>query len=590
MRPSPASIVIALVVAITSSAPLLLSSPAFSQQQDPPAAPPVVNATPMPVNATVTAVTLYPGRAAVTRTASLNLQPGAYDLRFTNLPESVQPDTLQARTGNGGGGLKVLSVDFVQEAAVDVAVTPEVADIDKHIKRLEQALRAMSDQRAIIQSQQDFLDALTIRTTADASNAGGSAQLDLDAVKKQMDFITNERKRLQSLSASLDVEQPNMQAEIAAARANRAAAAAKVNSTRTAVVSVVTPTPFTGDVGLTYLVAGADWSPAYNIRASAELNSVQVEYDAVLQQRTGEDWNDVRLTLSTAQPTVAANPPELAPWYVDIARPELERGMTNGRAGSVDAEAFRRSPADKAKAEIDIDGDGFFEGVAADAQVAGAGPSVTFELPRAVTIKSNSDRQQRTRIASIDSASMFVHVATPLLGESTYLRGDLINRSPYQLLGGPASIFVGQDYVGPTVMRSVAPAGEYQLHFGIDQAVKVKRQLVRKTTENTGLLSGGRRTISEYRLVIDNGTGHDITLELWDRIPVSRNEEIQIELTEPSVRLASDQHYLTEQRPTGLLKWWLTIPASSRGLNAMEITYGVRIDRAKDVQMTPLPE
>lgn len=560
---------------------LLPGAPGFAQQ-DQPAAPPVVNATPLPVDATVTAVTLYPGRAAVTRTAAINLQPGAYDLRFTNLPESVQPGNLQARTG---AGLKVLSVDFVQEAAADVATTPEVADLDKQIKRLSQALRAMVDQRELIKSQEEFLNALTIRTTADASNASGTPQLDLDAVQKQMQFITAERKRLQSERAALDVEQPKLESDLAAAKANRDAAAAKAGATRTAVVSVVTPTPFNGEVALTYLVSNATWQPSYNIRVANELDSVEVEYDAVLQQRTGEDWNDVRLTLSTAQPSVATNPPSLDPWYVDIARPQANLGFT-APAASVEAEAgrFRRAEMEDKSKNADLDG------LAADAQVSGGGPSVTFELPRAVTVKSNSERQQRTRIASIDSASMFVHVATPMLSESVYLRGDLINRSPYQLLPGEAAIFVGQDYVGPTQMRSVAPGGEYQTHFGIDQAVKIKRQLVNKITENTGLLSGGRRTIYDYRLVIDNGSGHDITLELWDRIPVSRNEEIQIELTDPSVKLASDQLYLTEMRPMGLLKWWLTIPAGSRGLNSMEITYSVRIDRAKDVQMTPLPE
>ena len=93
-----------------------------------------------------------------------------------------------------------------------------------------------------------------------------------------------------------------------------------------------------------------------------------------------------------------------------------------------------------------------------------------------------------------------------------------------------------------------------------------------------------------YRITIDNGSGRDITLEMWDRIPVSRHEDIQIQLIEPNVRLADDQHYITEQRPQGLLKWWLTVPATARDRNPMLVTYGVRIDRAKDVQTTPLPE
>ncbi|MBC7792516.1 MAG: DUF4139 domain-containing protein, partial [Clostridia bacterium] len=177
-----------------------------------------------------------------------------------------------------------------------------------------------------------------------------------------------------------------------------------------------------------------------------------------------------------------------------------------------------------------------------------------------------------------------------LLTEAVYLRGDLTNSSAYQLLAGPASIFVGQDYVGPTAIGSVAPQGEFQMHFGIDQTVKARKQLLVKSSESTGLLSGGRRTSSSYRITIDNSSGRDLTLELWDRIPVSRSEDIQIQMIDLTTKLATDAHYATEQQPQGLLKWWLNISATARGLQSFTIDYTVRIDRAKDVIMTPLPE
>ena len=546
-------------------------------------APPIVDAQPLDVDASISAVTLYPGRAAVTRHTSVSLHSGAFDLRFNNLPETIQSDTLQARTDSG---LRVLSVEYEQRAVADVATSPAVVELDSRIKSLMQSLRAMTDERELIKSQDEFLAALTIRTTSDAAAAGGTAKLDLDAVKNQMEFITAERKRLQVERAALDTEQPKIEAELAAAKANRDAAVGRGSVARTAVVSVVAPDTFNGEVALTYLVANATWEPAYNIRAAGDLSSVQIEYDAMLTQRTGEDWDDVRLTLSTATPTIAANPPAISPFFVDIWRPEQlarGRGGESRAAPATDVEGFRR-------VEIDRDAAASLERLAEDAQVAGNGPAVTFELPRAVTVKTNVDRQQRTRIAAIDSSATFVHVATPLLTEAVYLRGDLVNSSAYQLLTGRASIFVGQDYIGPTSLGSVAPGGQMQLHFGIDNSVKARRTLISKTTENTGLLSGGRRTSYDYRITIDNGSGRDITLEMWDRIPVSRHEDIQIQLIEPNVRLADDQHYITEQRPQGLLKWWLTVPATARDRNPMLVTYGVRIDRAKDVQTTPLPE
>jgi uncharacterized protein (TIGR02231 family) len=546
-------------------------------RQDQPARP--FESSVIQVDAAVSAVTLYRGRGAVTRVANVDLAPGVYDLHFPDLPATVQSRSLQVRTADG---LKVLSVDDVQKASADAVTSPEIARADQDIKSLEQALRGIADQRELIKSQEDLLAALTIRTTSDAAMAGATTKLDLDAVKQQMEFITVERKRLQAERAALDIEQPTLEANLAAAKANRQALGGDRTVSRMAIVSVAAPESFKGNVALTYLVTDATWEPTYNVRAAADLSSAQIEYDAILEQRTGEDWTDVRLVLSTAQPTIAASPPALEPWYIDLA--SAHAGVVASRAPAAAAgEALHR------QAEVAADKERLND-LASDAQVAGGGPSVTFELPRPITVKTHADRHQTTRIATINTSPMFVHVATPLLTEAVYLRGDLANSSAYHFLPGRAAIFLGQDYIGPTAMPSVAPGSNFKMHFGIDQTVRARRQLAGRVTESTGLLSGGRRTTSDYRIAIDNASGRNLTLEVWDRIPVSRNEQIQVQLIEPNISLASDAYYTAEQQPQGLLKWWLSVPAGASERNAFVISWSVQIDRAKDVQVTPLPD
>jgi uncharacterized protein (TIGR02231 family) len=228
--------------------------------------------------------------------------------------------------------------------------------------------------------------------------------------------------------------------------------------------------------------------------------------------------------------------------------------------------------------------------LARDAEVAGSGPSVTYRLPRPVTVETNIDKQQRSRIATLQSGGEFVHVAAPLLTDHVYVRGTLTNHSPYIILPGPVSIFVGQDYVGPTVLDVVAPGGTFEMHFGIDSSVKASRLLVEKKTTKTGLLGGGLKTEYDYRISIDNGSGKAVRLELWDRYPVSRTDQIVVELAGLSQPLATDAEYVEESKPLGLLKWVLSVPATATGNSAMTVTWGVRVNRAKNVDMTPLPD
>ena len=547
--------------------------PAAAQEADTATAVRTVN-----VPAAVSAVTVYRGRAAVIRRATLTLEAGRHDLRFRGLPETIQPETLQARIS---GSARVLEVQFDQVAAADVR-TPETEQLDRQIDDLRARLDDLAGQEKVIALQEAFLEKVAVRAAADATDAGGTSRLDLDAVREQLAFLTEERGKLIGQRSELEMSRKTVREELTAAQARRDAIAAPGTTVRIATVAIVATAAGEATVDLTYLVANATWQPAYNIRAAADGSIVDIEYDALLWQRTGENWNAVEMTLSTTQPTMAANPPTVEPWFVDVQRPMPARGR-----GAVEVAA--PAPMGGGTFGEPVAGDEF-ERLGRDADVAGSGPSVTYRLPRPVTVETNIEKQQRSRIATLQSGGEFVHVAAPLLTDHVYVRGTLTNHSPYIILPGPVSIFMGQDYVGPTVLDVVAPGGTFEMHFGIDASVKASRLLVEKKTTKTGLLGGGLKTEYDYRITIDNGTGKALMLELWDRYPVSRSDQITVELAGLSHPLDTDATYVEERKPQGLLKWVLSIPSTATGNSAVAVTWGVRINRAKNVEMTPLPD
>ncbi|MCI1114010.1 DUF4139 domain-containing protein, partial [Stenotrophomonas maltophilia] len=91
---------------------------------------------------------------------------------------------------------------------------------------------------------------------------------------------------------------------------------------------------------------------------------------------------------------------------------------------------------------------------------------------RRVTVPSNADRKTRTRVATITPTARFVYTAIPLLTDAVYLRGKLVNESAYQLVPGPAQVFMGTEYIGPTRIASVAPKGDFTVYFGIDRSIR----------------------------------------------------------------------------------------------------------------------
>ena len=518
--------------------------------------------------AKITSVTLYRGRAAVTRSATVTVEPGQVTLQIHGLPETMLPETLQARAQ---GGISVSNVEYIEEPAT--APSPQFIEIETQIEQLQRQLKDIAEQRDLIKAQEQFIDALTAKAGADASQRSGTADLDLDAMRKHLAFAAEERGKLIAARRNLDLQQRDVEKQVQAAVASRNAMGGSAGVDRRAAISLTAFEAGQATIQLTYLVTNASWEPTYNVRASLNESVAQIEYDASITQQTGENWDGVSLILSTAQPAVAANPPPLTPWFVDVVRDVGEPAL------SVEG------PAQKSPPRAHVPGT-----VLPDTEIIGSGPSVSYTLRDPVTVPTNLQRRQRTRIATIKADPKFIHVAIPLLSDAVYIRGDLANASLYQLLPGPVSIFMDQNYIGATALQPVAPRSAFSLHFGIDQSVKVARQLLSKKTDSTGLLSGGRRTLYDYRLTVENGTRKDFTLELWDRCPVSRTDEIQIEAADFSHPLANDARYISEQRPQGLLICVLNVPAGTDDGSRLVVTYGLKINRAKDVEMTPLPE
>src|SRR5262249_46464871 len=88
---------------------------------------------------------------------------------------------------------------------------------------------------------------------------------------------------------------------------------------REAVIVVEKSNGAGGKVRLNYLVDAASWRPQYKLRAGkAARDPIRLEYLAAVAQHTGEDWANVNLVLSPAQPMLNAVPPELQTLQVTV--------------------------------------------------------------------------------------------------------------------------------------------------------------------------------------------------------------------------------------------------------------------------------
>lgn len=601
-------------IAKLPTAALTLIAATFAQAQD----IPVQRAS---ERGSVDRVTVYPSGAAVTRTVHRDLTQGLWELRVTGLPPDVDPSRIQAKVREADvpteGAPALLGVEYEETPGVAFAGSAEGIELATKLADARTRLGHAAQDAKLLEHRIERVEQVAVRIAANATAEGGTAKGDAAKALAQLAWVNDQRMAILADQRALAERTEALKLEIAALESTIAQRGQADRTERAALVRIAVPRGGPVDLDVTYMVGEAGWAPAYAVRAAGDRSGLSIEYDALVQQRSGEPWDNVRVSLSTADPESTARPAEVEPVWVDVAQPPSTRGMYGGGGGGeggTRGKSKDRSRSDPGRpgkpsgpgggtgspdqvgglfgnAGDDHDRDGqAIERFASDASLLEAGIAATFELPRRINVPSDAARVQRTRIATIEPSVRFVHVAQPLVDPGVYLRGDLVNASSYQLLPGTAQVFMGGDLIGDTAMPAVAPKSAFKVFFGPDRAVRATREVLSKVTGTAGLFGGSTAVTWKYRVTVDNGTGRDLTVELVDRRPMSRDAKIEVKVADLSAPLSTAADYADGPQKSGILRWDLTVPSAARGNAALPVTWTVQATHAKDVQTTPLPD
>ena len=575
-------------------------------------------------NGVISDVIVYHGRALVTRTIELEKHPeGDLELLVENLPDRILPESIYAQTG---GGIQVLSVRYrVKEIEKDMRA--EVQELDRQFEELEKQLhRAKRDLQLAHHTAGRFAKMWELGLKgANVSLQRGA--FSAESMTNYMDYLAGQGENWHHKAVDLEEQVKNLEKELQLIlqEKDKLQRDHKSNIREALVYLHVPKTAASNAIQLSYLIEGADWSPQYNLKALPDTNSVNVEYNAVVHQSSGEDWTNAQLALSTAVPALVATPPTLEPLQITLTSVmHRARGVSSKVPGSdmslglpveqgemqppvqrfsyvdqtdlfVQNASQRRANISKGiKANDELN---FFASNSqmiefeADKQLLqqlkkkavairrAEGVSVMYRLPGRLTLPSKSD-QQLVTIASIQCPAVFTFVAAPLLTDYVYLQGDLTNTSDTILLPGVADTYRNGEFVGKADMKLVTIGQTFTTGFGVDSQIQVAREFKDKKIES---LWRGRKDENHYRIAIDNYYDKPVTLRLMDRLPWTENTELGIELMSNSHPLSSDAGYVRTQKDKGILRWDLTLKPNTNDKTATVVNYSFMMKYDNDM-------
>lgn len=278
-------------------------------------APSFVVAEPVSTAGKVTAVTVYQGQALVTREVEVASEGGLTEVVVTDLPAQVTAGSLYAEPL---GDVEIRSVRYrVRPVAEDTRA--EVRELDEQIQAVRDEIAEVQAQNELLSSQAGYLNKLEEFTTQTASKELTNGVLDATTLKELTKTIFDGRAEVAEgqLAANKTTRELNERIGLLM-KQRQTLTNSSSRSQREAVVFVNAPQKGSAKLRLTYLVSGATWSPSYNLRASDQRDKVHVEYNASIQQLSGEDWTEVEMTLSTASPSLVATAPSLDPLAIRL--------------------------------------------------------------------------------------------------------------------------------------------------------------------------------------------------------------------------------------------------------------------------------
>ena len=517
-------------------------------------------------SARMTEVTVYPDRAEVVREATVEVPAGASTIEFKDVPVAADPSSLRV---SAKGVETVLGAVVIRERADAPKETPELVALRAEVKRLEGEIAKIASQDRVAADLREFLKSLRATTAQRESENIGSGRVDPAGIAAVYDLLAKRLGDLgdDELARREHAVKLGKDLELARAKVAATPAAGSIRS-RVAEAEIEARQAGTLTLRLAYLVAGASWAPAYRATLDPASGEVALVSEAVVRQRTGEDWKGVALKLSTAAPARGVAPPEMASL---LLRPRTE-GVVGGVVGGVPSDPdlpvagrYYQNVLDLARGVSDAEP---VPSSPLEAHVVHSAYNVAFEVPGRSDVPADSG-DHRVVLRQEALAGTLTYRAAPALESAAFLTSIVRAPAQYPLLSGTMRVLAGGAYLGVYAVPETPAGAELTVPFGRDNRVKIDRVRQPQDRSLEGLTGKTKQIAYEFRTSVENLRDQPVTMILEDRVPVSEDERIVVEMG----KVTTPDHTSSKTRP-GVLLWKLTL--APREKKSVVLAYTVR--------------
>lgn len=533
----------------------------------------------------ISEVTVFLSNAQITREAKINLTTGSNLITFEKLSQQVVPGSIRVE---GSSDYTIVSVNSSLNYLQEGSERPEVKVMRKELNRVQDEIRLNQTYLSVYQEQQNLLIANHIFK-------GENKGITVEDMLSMMEIYRVKLTELQDKMYECELKAKRMNIELQKLQKQVSDLETKFNRyTTTVFVNLSASKNVMSNVKITYLVNNASWTANYDAKAKNTDSPLELVLKATVIQTTGEDWNIVKLKLSTGNPNKNKTKPELAMWNLyayDEVVYKTERKVKNREEemrteAMYDTEPNVYPEAEKKLEEVTITNydyltapvntgvvnSTYYNVAAYDiTTIVETGVNAEYEIEIPYTILSDG-KENAVEIEKYDIPANYTYYAVPKLDKDAFLVASITGWEKYNFIPGYVNVYINDTYTGRSYFDSQSVEDTLDLSMGRDNSVIISRKKTKDMSGNA-IIGGSRKSNMGFEISIRNARKNAIQLNVYDQFPLSTQKEIEITTGETS----GAKH----EKETGKLEWKLEVPAGES--KSLKFNYSVKYPKDKTI-------
>lgn len=523
-------------------------------------------------NSAAREVIVYTNRAEVKRSLTCKLAAGENNVSFRNLGKGIDEDSIKAAVNVSGARITAIFLEqnqlyFFRETEHEKLYHEILATLKDCARVLDEKSLCALENKLLTELREyirEILNPILLKQDVALVKLNEALAFLNELTCHNHDEIIEKNEQYRHLAEKLTLlkEQLTKVRSLDARQQNNI------------IVTILADATAETEVSLSYTLSTATWRTAYDAELTRETATVRLACYGEILQKSGEDWTNVKLILSTAAGERSIELPQIFPVYLSGYKQKREKTVIQedreikeelpvGAMTGTEPEPADEAPLPDAQPR-------------AATKTAAKGTAYTFDIQRPATIPPDG-HWHKVLINQQEIPAQVSYETIPEIMEYVYLRASLVNSLGLPLLPGRLAIYRNKSYIGQSTMKYTAPDGPLAISFGIDNDLRVKRIVYRNTQRPATLLNNKNVYEKEIRFILYNYKTQPEKILLKEGIYVSEIKDISIDLLDETT-----SGYTTDKE--GVVQWTVDLPVDPFRHTELKLCYKINAPKSFNLE------